>query len=72
MCEKTMKKSQREGKSSPMVLMNRVARWRGPDIKTPAYENGNNFENGPYCPVTVETKNLSGNHARGRGSLEGS
>jgi hypothetical protein len=35
--------------------MNRVARWRGPDIKTPEYENGNNFENGPYCPVNIET-----------------
>jgi hypothetical protein len=59
MREKTMKMSQREERSRLMVLMIRVARWRGPDIKTPSNENGSKVENGPYCPVNVETDHLT-------------
>jgi hypothetical protein len=62
--EKTMKRVN-ERKLSVMESMNRVAHWCGPVIKTPMYEKGDNFVNGPYCPVTVETKNLSEDHTFG-------
>jgi hypothetical protein len=68
---KRVKNSQWKERLSTVASMWDSARWQGRNVNGLVDPNRSRKGNGPYCPVTVETKNLSGNHARGRGQSWG-